>query len=140
MKKNHAAASVGLARSVVTGLSVSCATAAAAMGVIALLIYRESLPILHVGIIVQCLHFIVLFAGCFVAGFAKKEKLLYTCGVILAIVYVMCIGMTMLMFGVGFGGFFGNIVPGILGAVCAFLVHVKRRGIGRRRFLKRKIC
>ena len=140
MKKSHAVADRGVWKSVIAGVSASCATAVIIVGIIAALILHENLTIPQLQFIIPGLHFAAIFVGGIIAGIAEKERKILTITIMSGVVYFLCTVMTILLFDGQFGSIVADFVLGLLGALCALLVQRKRMRIGQRQFRKRKIC
>lgn len=140
MKKGHAKHSQGIVKPIVIGLCVSCLAAAVVMGMITILIQRETLLIQSLGICIPIVHFIAIFTGCLTAALVGKEKILISCGIVIGVMYLVCFSTTILAFDGEFSGIIPGVVLGLLGAVCAIFIQSKCSKGRHRQFRKRKIC
>ena len=140
MKKGHSAMSQSILKCVLAGLCMASITAVAAVGGVALLILRENITTAQLTFWTPCIHFLVLFSGCLTAGFVRSEKILYSSGIILGLMYFLYCATTILAFDGKFASVILHISMGVLGALCAVLIHIRRSGGGNRRFRRRKIC
>lgn len=140
MKNRRYGNGAGLVKSVLVGTTASCVAAGVLMSIVSLLIQQEKLALSNVDICVPFVHFAVLLVGTMSAGMISKEKILYAVGIVFGVLYFLCAGITILVFDGQFNGVIGNAGFGLLGALSAFFICIRRLKKGNKQFRKRKIC
>ena len=140
MKKKYSSIRAGAVASALVGFCTSCVIALGVMCLISMLILREHLTISQLLYIVPCLHFATLLIGGFIAGMINDEVLLYSNAIIVALQYLLCVGVTILAFDGRFFGFIPCVVMGLVGSVCATLICLSIKGKAKKRFGGRKFC
>lgn len=138
MKKKCDAKMKGFGISVLLGYCASCIVALFAMSAISAMILGGSIKEELLRICVPVVHFIALFSGGLVTGYMCKEKLLYSGVLLLALLYFICTAITILLFDGQFVGVVPNFFMGIIGVLCAMLIHFKWSLSGKSHYRKRK--